>query len=81
MGLGIMATTMEVMEAKKMERKGFGNSLVQLSIITLVASSNIHAADFEFTPSVSATLNYVERVTDSRDNFCAGELSPKALLI
>ena len=75
-----MATTMEVMEAKKMERKGFGNSLVQLSITTLVASSNIHAADFEFTPSVSATLNYVERVTDGRDNFFAGELSPKALL-
>ncbi|CAA0363218.1 conserved hypothetical protein [Alteromonas infernus] len=71
---------MEVMEANKMERKGFGTSLVQLSVITLVASMNINAADFEFTPSVSATLNYVERVAESRESFFAGELAPKALL-
>ena len=68
------------MEANKMERKGFGTSLVQLSAITLVASMNINAADFEFTPSVSATLNYVERVAESRESFFAGELAPKALL-
>lgn len=80
MGLAITATTMEAMEANKMERKGFGISLVQLSVITSVASMNTNAAEFEFTPSVSATLNYVERVTDSRDNFFAGEITPRALV-
>ena len=80
MDLAITATTMEAMEANKMERKGFGISLVQLSVITSVASMNTNAAEFEFTPSVSATLNYVERVTDSRDNFFAGEITPRALV-
>lgn len=43
-------------------------------------SIKAEGAEFNFTPSISTNVSYVERVTDDRESFFTSEFSPRALL-
>ena len=45
-----------------------------------LTSISLHSAEFDIVPSAFSSLTYVERVTDSRENFFASEVTPRILL-
>jgi uncharacterized protein (PEP-CTERM system associated) len=43
-------------------------------------SLSLRSAEFDIIPSAFSSLTYIERVSDSRENFFASEVSPRVLL-